>query len=308
MNHLPVPAHSPTWLHRAWAGLLLGVGLVATGPLWACTTGAWGVGLAGGAGGAQSAIGGVVVGQPYGGGGTTALRYTGQCGLRASSAGQYVQDGTPEAEATYVARFYVHVNMTTGTPVVFRALEGAPGSSTPIVSIQYNRSSQRFEAVNRLGSVSTIGATNSAVNNNFYHVHLDWTRATGALGVTIQGAGANSPNATASLSGFGSTSSASAGPDFIQLGWVAGTAAGAVNIDSFEARRTGPIPRLCRGDANNSGSLSVGDRGAVTTELLNQAPSAGPSDCNENGSVSVGDRGCITALLLAGVNACDGSF
>jgi len=287
---------------------LAGLALFAGSQAFACSTSLWGAGLTGGAGGAQSTVGAVVAGQPNGGGGGTAIRYSGSCGLRSIASGQYVQDGTPVTEATYIARFYAHVNMTSGTPVVFRVAEGAPdAANVPLISIQYNRTNQQFEAVNRTSVVTPLGAASSALNANFYHVHLSWTRATGLLDVTIQGAGASTPQVTATgLTGFSSTSGAT-GPDFVQLGWVAGTAAGQVNADAFESRRSTAIPRLCRGDGNNSNTISVADRTAVTSELLGTL-AAGQPDANESGNVSVGDRTVITALLLAGVSACNGTF
>lgn len=281
---------------------LAGLALFASSQAFACSTSLWGAGLTGGAGGAQSALNGVVAGQPNGGGGGTATRYSGLCGLRAISSGQMVQDGTAANEATYIARFYAHVNMTSGTPVIFRAAEGAPdGANVPLISIQYNRADQRFEAVNSAAGgsvVSPIGAVNSAVNGNFYHVHLSWTRATGALDVTVQGAGSSTPQATANLTGFSSTSG-STGVDYAQLGWVAGTASGQINVDAFESRRSTAIQRLCRADANNSNSISVADRAAITAEIGGTlAP--GQPDANENGGTSVTDRAIVTALIGAG--------
>jgi hypothetical protein len=287
-------------LSIALAGLALFTGSQA----FACSTAQWGSGLTGGAGGPQAAVGGVVAGQPNGGGGGTATRYSGLCGLRAVSAGQNVADGTPVAESTYIARFYAHVNMSNGVPVVFRVAEGSSpeiAGSVPLIRIQYNRANERFEAVNRTGTVSPIGAASSAPNNKFYHIHLSWARATGNLDVSVQGGGATTAT-TASLTGFSSTSG-STGPDFAQLGWVEGAAVGQINVDAFESRRSTNIPRLCRGDANGDTNLNVGDRGTVTTETLGGALGSGQPDCNEDGVVNVGDRGCITTRVLAG-NTC----
>ncbi len=287
-------------LSIALAGLALFTGSQA----FACSTSLWGAGLTGGAGGAQAAVGGVVAGQPNGLGGGTATRYSGLCGLRAVSVGQNVADGSAVAEATYIAAFYAHVNMTSGTPVLFRVAEGTSpeiAGSVPLIRIQYNRTTQTFEAVNRTGVVSAIGTAGNAVNNKFYRVHLSWARATGNLDVTLQGGGATTP-ITAALTGFSSTGGAT-GPDFSQLGWVEGTAVGQINVDAFESRRSTTIPRLCRGDANGDTNLNVGDRGTVTTETLGGALGAGQPDCNEDGLTNVGDRGCITTRVLAG-NTC----
>jgi hypothetical protein len=219
--------------------------------------------------------------------------------------GQTVRDGSPASEATYIARFYAHVNMTSGTPVVFRLAEGAPDAAgTPIASIQYNRTNQQFEAVNRLGAVSTIATAGSAVNNKFYHVHLTWTRASGNLDVVIQGAGSSTALATANLTGFTAVGSAE---NYVELGWPAGTAVGTINVDAFESRRSTAITRLCRADANASGNLSAGDRSAVTAELAGTLQTGQP-DCDESGAVTAGDRSCITGLLAAGAGTCNGSW
>jgi len=283
---------------------LAGLALFAGSQAFACSTSLWGAGLTGGAGGAQAALAGVVAGQPNGLGGGTATRYSGLCGLRSISVGQMVQDGTPATEATYIARVYAHVNMTSGTPVILRAAEGAPDAANArVFAIQYNRTNQQFEAVNAAGVVTALGTAGAALNNKFYHVHTTWTRTGGTLDVTIQGGGATTPIVTSTgLTGFGS-SGAAAGPDFAQTGWVSGAAVGSINVDAFESRRSTAIPRLCRGDANGDTNLNVGDRGTVTTETLGGALGSGQPDCNEDGVVNVGDRGCITTRVLAG-NTC----
>lgn len=281
----------------ALAGLALFAGMQAE----ACTTSQWGVGLTGGAGGAQAAIGGVVAGQPNGLGGGTATRYSGLCGLRASGVGQYVQDGTPTAEGTYIARFYVFTGVTSGTPVVFSSMEGAPDAANlRVYSVQYNRTNQQFEAVNQAGTVTAIGAASSALANKWFHVHLTWDRTAGSLGVSVQGAGSNTPT-TSSLTGF-TSSGAATGPDFAQLGWVSGAGAGQINVDAFESRRSTAIPHLCRGDASGNAILNLGDRGAVTQETINGILAPGQPDCSEDGIVNVGDRGCITTRFLAGAD------
>lgn len=282
-------------LSIALAGLALFTGSQA----FACSTSLWGAGLTGGAGGAQAAIGAVAAGQPNGGGGGTSKRYSGLCGLTADAVGEYVQDGSPQAEATLIARFYVHSNLTSGTPVIFRAAEGAPDAANATVySIRYNRANQQFEAVNATGTVTPIGAASSALNNKFYHVHTTWTRATGNLDVAIKGNGTNTIS-TFNLTGFPSSGGA-AGPDFVQLGAVSGTAVGTVSVDAYESRRSTAIPPLCRGDANGNGLLNVGDRGTVGLEVLGTALATGQPDANEDGTINVGDRGAIGTRVLNG--------
>lgn len=288
-------------LSIALAGLALFTGSQA----FACSTSLWGAGLTGGAGGPQAAVGGVVAGQPNGLGGGTATRYSGLCGLRAVSAGQNVADGSAVAEATYIAAFYAHVNMTSGTPVVFLVAEGTSpeiAGSVPLIRIQYNRTTQTFEAVNRTGVVSTIGTAGNAVNNKFYRVHLSWARATGNLDVTLQGGGATTP-ITAALTGFSSTGGAT-GPDFSRLGWVEGAGVGQINVDAFESRRSTTIPRLCRGNANTDTVRNSGDQIAIRNETLAISLAPGNPDANEDGSVNSGDSINVRNIFLAGQGDC----
>ncbi len=282
---------------------LAGLALFASSQAFACSTSLWGAGLTGGAGGANATTGTVVAGQPNGGGGGTSARYSGVCGLRVAAIGGTVNDGSPSAEGTLISRFYAHVNFSTGTPVIYRVSEGSietPGIS--VYSIQYNRTDQRFEAVNQFGTVSPIGAVGSAVNNRFYHVHTSWTRATGALDVSVQGAAATSAT-TASFTGF-SSSGGAAGPDFVRLGWVAGAATGTVQVDAYESRRSTAIPRLCRGNANVDTVRNSGDQIAIRNETLAISLAAGNPDCNEDGAVNSGDSICVRNIFLAGQGDC----
>ncbi|PIV36061.1 MAG: hypothetical protein COS34_01930 [Lysobacterales bacterium CG02_land_8_20_14_3_00_62_12] len=286
----------------ALAGLALFAGMQAE----ACTTSQWGVGLTGGAGGAQAAIGGVVAGQPNGLGGGTATRYSGLCGLRASGLGQYVQDGTPTAEGTYIARFYVYTGVTSGTPVVFSSMEGAPAPdpNQRVYSVQYNRANQQFEAVNQAGTVTAIGAASSALANKWFHVHLTWDRTAGSLDVSVQGAGSSTPNATASLSGFTSSGGA-AGPDFAQLGWISGAAAGRIDVDAFESRRSTAIPPLCRGNANASDETrNILDAIAVFNEINAVSLATGQPDTNEDGAVNILDAIALFTIINSASPGC----
>jgi hypothetical protein len=163
--------------------------------------------------------------------------------------------------------------------------------------VQYNRTNQQFEAVNQAGTGTAIGAASSALANKWFHVHQTWDRTAGSLGVSVQGAGSSTPNATASLSGF-TSSGAAAGPDFAQLGWVSGTAAGRIDVDAFESRRSTAIPGLCRGDANNTGgALNIFDNVVVINEINAVSLAPGQPDCNEDGAVNIFDRVCVVNLI-----------
>jgi hypothetical protein len=111
--------------------------------------------------------------------------------------------------------------------------------------------------------------------------------------------------ATAAVAGtvnFANLSNAADSIDTVRMGMITGTptVTTAVSFDEFDSRRTQNPGRLCRGDANNSGTINVLDRSAITGELqLPPVLALGQPDCNESGGVNVLDRGCVTNLLAA---------
>jgi hypothetical protein len=257
----------------------------------ACNTTQWGQG-------ATSPPGGAVVGTPTPGNPTAGdpdgvvRRYSGQCGLRSTGANNYVQDGLPLAEASFIARFYVYTGVSGGTGAnVYNALSvGTSVADYSILSVDFTGTAFAFK--NRAGaSVFTI----PAAGNKWYAVEVKYTRATNTVDAKVR------ENTGAEVTGTGNTftvDNAADGVDYVQLGWIGGTATGEIHVDAYESRRSTDIGRLCRGDANGDLTLNVGDRGAVTTEVLGTALANGQPDCNHDGIVNVGDRGCITTRVL----------
>ncbi len=262
--------------------LALLAALFGTGELMAqnCNTNAWGVGLTAG----QAVAGTPVPNSPTNG----VSRYSGRCGLQSDAAGDFVRDGSPNDEPTYIARFYVRPNVTTGTAVVFQALED--GQATPSIAVS--------QTGTQLG-IAARGATSTNVTitpNRWYSVEVNWT-AGGAMTYSVQGAGGTTAT-TGTLTGV----AAGAQVDQANLGWISGGSGGAVETDAFESRRTQAIGRLCRGDANNDTNLNVGDRVAITNETFSGTLAAGQPDCNEDGLVNVGDRVCVTNRVFSGAS------
>jgi hypothetical protein len=222
-------------------------------------------------------------------------RYSGQCGLRSAATAQFVTDNTPTAETTFRARFYVYTGLSAGSAQVFRA-NNAGG--TQQIGVTYTHPGTL--TFNTTGGSGTV----AVVPDRWYSVELDWARAAPRANmlVTVRGAAATT-NSTATITGVGAADVI----DTAQLGWVSGTgtaSARGIVTDAYESRRSTAIGQLCRGDANNDRILNVGDRGAVTTEVLSGTTlGAGQPDCNEDGVINVGDRGCITTRVLAG-DAC----
>jgi len=257
--------------------LALLAALFGTGELMAqtCNTNAWGVGLAAG----QAVSGTPVPNSPTNG----VSRYSGFCGLQSDAPADFVRDGSPNDEPTYIARFYVRPAITGGTAVVFQALED--GQATPSIAVSYTGTQLSFAA---------RGATTSAVTvtpGAWYSAEVNWT-AGGSMTYSVQG-NAETAASTGTLTGV----AAGAQVDQANLGWISGGTGGMLESDAFESRRTQPIGRLCRGDANNSGGVTASDRATVTAELSLTALGPGQPDCNESGSVSASDRACITSIL-----------
>lgn len=267
-------------LKTSLKSLALVAALFGTGGLMAqtCNTNAWGVDLGAG----QGVSGAVVAGSPV----ANVSRYSGRCGLLSDLPAEFVRDGSPLNEPTYIARFYVRPAITGGTAVIFQALED--GQATPSIAVSYTGTQLSFAA---------RGATSSAANVTagfWYSVEVNWT-AGGTMTYTVQGAqagGVEPAPSTGTLTGV----AAGAQVDQANLGWISGGTGGTLTTDAFESRRTQPVGRLCRGDANNSGGVSASDRASVTAEL-GGILGLGQPDCNESGSVSASDRACITSIL-----------
>lgn len=252
-----------------------------------CNTTAWGAGSVT-----------AVVGAPTPGNPTVAdadgvvRRYSGQCGLRATALGNYVQDGTPTAEPSFIARFYVYAGVTGGSAKVFNALNTTAAGST--FSVDWNGTG--FDFKNGAGATQfTIAAPGAApFNNKWYAVELKYTDSTDTIAANVKGNSSLTQNAGTSA-GF-----TTAGPDTIQLGFISGAATGEIHVDAYESRRSTDIGRLLRGDANNIGGRSFADAGAIVNEQLNGVLAAGQPDCNESGTVTFADAGCVVNLVLNG--------
>ncbi len=244
-----------------------------------CNTNAWGVDLSPGQG---------VAGAPLAGSPTQSVsRYSGRCGLQSDAAGEFVRDGSPADEPTYIARFYVKPNVTTGTAVLFQALDDA-FPAAPAIQIS--------QTGTQLG-IAARGATSTNVTitaNRWYAVEVNWT-AGGNMTYSVQGNGATSAS-TGTLTGV----TAGTQVDQASLGWISGGSGGDVTTDAFESRRTQPIGRLCRGDANGDTFLGAQDRVQIVNEILGTALAAGQPDVTEDGFVGAADRVQIVNRILAG--------
>ncbi len=255
-------------------------GLAGTSAVFACSTAAWNGGE----------TGNPQEGRPADG----VARYAGQCGLRAAATAQFVTDNTPTAETTFRARFYVYTGLTSGSALVYEALN----TTTRQIGVTYNRDAGNL-------SFATTGPTPQTITvapNAWYSVELDWSRTRGNMLVAVRGAGATT-DSTATVAGVGGTDQI----DTARLGWVSGAGVAAARglvTDGYESRRATAIGRLCRGDANLDNTRNSGDGIAIRNEFLNGTLAAGQPDANEDGSVNSGDGIIVRNLFLGGQGAC----
>ncbi len=271
--------------------LALLAALFGTGELMAqnCNTTAWGVGLSAGQG---------VAGTPVPNTPTAATnpssRYSGRCGLISDAAGDFVRDGSPNDEPTYIARFYVRPNVTTGTAVLFQAIQ--TGQTTPTIEVA------QTGAVLNLAARGGVSTTTPIVAGRWYAVEAN-RAASGTVTFTVKGNQFGTTAQETAPAVINITGAADARVDQANLGWISGGSGGTVETDAFESRRTQTIGRLCRGDANNDTFPGVQDRVQIVNEILGSALALGQPDVNEDGFVGVADRVQIVSRITAG-NTC----
>lgn len=226
-------------------------------------------------------------------------RYSGRCGLKVPNsnggAGRFVTDTTPASETSYRVRFYYNTGNVSGTSDIFLA-ENTDG--TDIIRVAHDGTQLSFF----VNGVAT-GQNVTVVDDRYYSIELAWSAAAGTGALTGTVTGNSGQSATAAVAGtinFPNLSNAADRIDTARLGLINGTITSAVSFDEFDSRRTQNPGRLCRGDSNNSGTISSSDRSAITSELaLPPVLALGQPDCNESTSVSASDRSCVTALLAA---------
>lgn len=235
-------------------------------------------------------------------------RYSGRCSLRVPNsnggAGRFVTDLTPNNEASYRVRFYYNTGDISGETDIFQARSGTP---TNIIRVSHDGNQLTFR-VNATPAPAPVTIT--VADNRYYSIELAWAAGAGNGTLTGTVTGNSGQSATAAVAGTVSFTNLSNAADSIteaRLGMITGTptVTTAVHFDEFDSRRTQNPGRLCRGDANNSGTISALDRSAVTGELASPSVLAlGQPDVNESGSVTALDRGAITNLLAVGA-ACN---
>lgn len=232
-------------------------------------------------------------------------RASGRCGLRIQnlSTPRFLTDTTPANEKNIRIRFYYLTgDHTATTPVSIFQARNTGG--TNIIEITHNGSVLSF-TTNTGGAAQTV----TVADNRQYSIEMTWAAGTvspatnGSMTATVTGnSGQSATAAVAGTVNFPSLANSADGIDETRLGFIAGTTtvASPVFFDEYDSRRTTNPGRLCRGDVNNSGSITAGDRSAITNELaIPSVVAVGQADCNESTSTTASDRSCVTNLLAA---------
>jgi hypothetical protein len=241
----------------------------------ACTINAWN--------GNTSAATGAVAAGPQ----TGQRTYEGICALR-TTPGQFVTDDTPNAEATYTARFYF---FTSGNGKIFSATTANANGGTEVVGVSYNGTAFTFSGATGVAPIPA--AANAWYSVSFTHV------SGGTFSVSVQGNGAATPTTGSGTSAAASVGSAS-------LGFI-GTGTGTSHVDAFESTRSAtPIARLCRGDTNGDGVRNITDAIRDRNQFVSGGsnPAGGQADYNEDGVVNISDAIQIRNVFVGGQSAC----
>lgn len=255
-----------------------------------CSVSAW----------ANTGAGGGAIGEPFAGEPDDQLkvrRYSGRCGLRAISSGSYVRDVSPANRTTYWARVYVYPAISSGAAQFMRFRRdgtGPDGQGNFFYWVTYNGSTQSFELF-REGDASAQLTVAAPGPNRWYHVALRYSATPAEFRLSIHGAGGQViANDLVVAHPFGSNQ----GVEAAEIGWVAGSGSGGIEVDDFVSTGGDSLGRRCRGDGDGSLALNVLDSIQVTREIRGTLATGQP-DCNEDGAVDVQDGVCIRLRVLA---------
>lgn len=208
---------------------------------------------------------------------TPQRRYGGLCSLSAAAAGGFVTDNTPSAEGLYQARFYVFTP-TGGTAQVFRTTTANANAGTQVFAVEFTGNSFTFPGTG-------AGAISGIQTGRWYGVEVTNNRTANTFSARVRGAGNDTVLTASGTAAAADVSSAS-------LGFISGTATGAVVVDDFESTRSAtPIGFLCKGDTNGDGVRNIVDVIRIRNDAASPALSAttGQPDFNEDGVVNISD-------------------
>lgn len=253
----------------------------------ACTLGDWTTSV-----GAQ----GLSVGTPDDG----LRRFQGRCALRVvpGSGPRYVQDGSPQGEAEYLARFYLFADDLElddgGRVEVLAALTGgSPPQREFGLRLQRAGDGVALVASARDGSRS-VESEPVALRDGWRGVEVHWRQAArttgGELVLFVDGA------ERAALRGLSNRDGAI---DQVRLGAVESSGArGSLDLDGFVSHRETRVGLLTAGDVDGDGRLNAADAVALVRELKGQTLAGGQPDCNGDGVVDDSDLTCLANAIV----------
>lgn len=205
-------------------------------------------------------------------------RYSGVCAMQAADATEaWVRDDSPGGINRIRARFYVLAD-NSGEAVVYR---GLTSTDAALFGVRLNPANGDVTLTSAGVNAVCSGCANAGAWNS---IEIDWNAGGGSLDLWVNSdARSDSADASAAFSTSNTVSS-------VRLGNL-NSAAGTMNFDAYESRRTTAIGRLCVGDGNGDVSIGFPD----VTEIFNEVSSAGVElsagqpDVDEDGSVGFPD-------------------
>ncbi len=202
-------------------------------------------------------------------------RYSGFCGMQVTSQG-WVQDNNPGGINRIVARFYVLNDLSAGQDAVIYAGYGDQAGGGERFTVTLDDSGD-ITLVDSANPGTPVEQTGSAAG--WSSVEIDWAEGD-SISLSVNGQSETVQN----------IGSASGSLSSVRLGNIDG-ATGILNFDAYESRRSTAVGRLCRGDADGSGTRDISDLQDLFAEIqsLGGTPAAGTPDVNEDGVVSLPD-------------------
>jgi len=271
----------------ASAAVLLGM-LMGVQPAMGCTVDNWNGGNSGA---------GVLASGPDGPDGKPAIaRYSGVCAMQtADSSAEWVQDESPGGIDRIRARFYVLNELASGqSAVVYRGFSTDAGTGS-LFTVRLATDG----TVRLIDNATGIDVEQSAATP-WVSVEIDWTQGSGD-GVISLSVNGQAPVLQNALNNAGSSLQS------VRLGNLLG-AAGTLNFDAYESRRSTAVGTLCACDANASGDdvVNIQDYVVTTNEAGGTSLASGQPDCNGNGSVDIQDM--VAIINIAGSTGSCGSL
>jgi hypothetical protein len=281
--------------HITLLSAALGAAFMFSSSAQACTLDAW-------------TVNGVITGTPVAGGpaeappNNTVRRYSGLCGMRATGAGNFVQNNDPAGDQIFRQRFYVYTSLGGGTAVVYQAGNGTNANEIEVSmtgGTQISVSHRGGAAMNFATTANRWYSVETALNSTATATTGDDPIPANTLVARVGGGGSDTvnPNSASITSG--------AAIDFARLGCVSGCGASNVDFEEYESTRSAgtAIGRLCRGDTNADNTRNILDAIAVFSNINNNF-TGGQPDVNEDGAVNILDAIALFEIINSPNPAC----